>query len=116
MVSWRIIQLEYNVNDGGVLVVHWRATTDQVMVDSGPYAETTYSVCDLTYDSSSESFIPFDSLTEEIVLAWVWDEDVGNVDKDLVEQELQEKLSEKVSPIIETGLPWSSQDAESTDT
>lgn len=116
MVSWRIIQLEYNVNDGGVLVVHWRATTDQVMVDSVPYMETTYGPCSMTYDSSSEDFIPLDSLTEEIVLGWVWDEDIGNVDKDLIEQRLEERLSERVSPTTETGLPWSSQDAESTDT
>lgn len=109
MVNWRIIQLEYNVNDGGVLVVHWRATADQVMVGGGPYTETTYGPCSLTYDSSSEDFIPFDSLTEEIVLGWVWDENIGNVDKELVEQELEEKLLEKVSPTTETGLPWSSQ-------
>jgi hypothetical protein len=106
MVAWRITQLEYNVNDGGVLAVHWNATTDQATVDNEPYVEKTYGVCSFIYDTSNEDFIPLNDLTEQVVLGWVWDQDIGYVDKDATEQMLEENLSEKVSPTIATGLPW----------
>jgi len=106
MVTWRIIQLEYNVNDGGVLAVHWSAATDQAMVNDEPYVEKAYGVCSLVYDASDENFIPLNDLTEQVVLGWVWDQDIGNVDKQATEQLVEEKLAEKVSPTIETGLPW----------
>jgi hypothetical protein len=57
------------------------------------------------FNEPSDSPIPYDELTEEIVLNWVWVD--GGVDKTLVEESVTQELQGLINPtIIKNPLPW----------
>ena len=101
--TWKILDMKHNPNDGGVLEVKWelRATADtgETAVEGGEYKIESY-------DASSPDFVPYEDLTEDTVLNWVW-EDLG--DKKV---EIETNRTAKVDAQIAknsseaTGLPW----------
>jgi len=97
MATWTIATLERDIATGGVLVAHWRASE----VD-GDYSASTYSICNFTYNPEDPSFIPYDDLTEEMVLGWVW----GEVDKAATEAILAANIAEQKNPVTADGVPW----------
>ena len=97
MTTWTIAQLERNTADGGVVVAHWRATA----VD-GDYSASAYGTCGFTPDPTSPDFVPFESLTEADVLAWVYE----SVDKDATEAALAQKIEADKNPVTMVGVPW----------
>ena len=56
----------------------------------------------VTYDSSSPDFIPYDELTQDDVLNWVWTQ----VDKNQVEARLAQDIYDQEHPQTASGLPW----------
>ena len=62
-----------------------------------------YSTCSFTPDASSPDYVPYDDLTEEMVLGWCFD---GDVDKDAVEASLTAQIEEQKNPTTEDGVPW----------
>lgn len=97
MTTWSIAQLERNTADGGVVVAHWRATA----VD-GDYSASAYGTTGFTPDPASPDFVPFESLTEADVLAWVYE----SVDKDATEAALAQKIEADKNPVTAVGVPW----------
>lgn len=95
--TWTISQLERNTADGGVVVAHWRAT-----MQDGDYSASSYGTCSFEYDASSEGFTPYDQLTEDQVIVWVW----GQVDKMATEAALTASIDEQKNPTVEAGVPW----------
>ena len=53
-----------------------------------------------------DSMIPFDNLTEEIVVGWVKDK-FGDEKVAEIETALQAQLDEKHAPTKQAGVPWS---------
>jgi hypothetical protein len=52
-----------------------------------------------------KDIIPYEELTEEIVLNWVWVD--GGVDKTLVEESVNNELNNLLNPIVvKNPLPW----------
>lgn len=96
-ITWSISQLDRNAADGGVIVAHWRATA----ID-GDYSASVYSTAGFTPDASAAGFKPYDDLTEDDVLVWVW----GSVDKDATEASLAEQIEAQKHPATINGLPW----------
>ena len=99
MANWSISLLEREVSDGGVLVAHWQCSD----VD-GDYTASAYGSCSFSYDASSSDFVPYDDLTQEIVLEWCWS---GDADKSHIEKGIDLQIQEQKTPSIESGLPWS---------
>ena len=97
MANWTIANLERNIADGGVVVAHWRAT-----LEDGEYTASSYGTCSFEYDATSPDFIPFDQLTENQVIVWVW----GQVDKIATEAAWAAKIDAKKNPTTTTGTPW----------
>jgi hypothetical protein len=95
MTTWTISQLDRKTSDGFVITAHWRATA----VD-GDYSASVYSTCSWT---DGEVTIPYEDLTEQDVLDWVW----VSVDKDATEQALADQIEMQKHPVTETGIPWS---------
>lgn len=95
--EWPIKTLEYNVEDGGVIVAHWRC-----IAEDGDYTASAYGSASFTPDPTSPDFIPYADLTEEDVLSWVW----ISVDKDEVEVRLAAQIEDMKSPQTITGVPW----------
>jgi hypothetical protein len=97
VITWKINQLDRNAADGGVTVAHWTVTA----VD-GDYSASAYSTAGFTPDATAAGFVPYASLTEADVLAWVW----GSVDKAAAEASLLQQIEAQKAPVTLTGTPW----------
>jgi hypothetical protein len=95
--NWTIVNTEYTKADGGIFCVHWRAT-----MQDGDHSASSYGTCSFEYDASASGFTPYDQLTEDQVIVWVW----GQVDKMATEAALTASIDEQKNPTVESGLPW----------
>ena len=93
-ITWKINNLERQTSDGLVTVVHWGASA----VD-GDYSASIVNTQAL---ERGESFVSYDTLTEETVLGWLW----GKVDKATVEAALEAQIAAQKEPVMANGLPW----------
>ena len=97
--TWTIENLRRNSADGGVITVFWKCKADGV---TDKYGNELYkaSSLEVTPDPSSPDFVPFDELTESVVLSWVQD-----ITTDVEEEmTLQWGHLEKADTAI--GKPW----------
>lgn len=97
--TWSVKQMERNTSDGGVISVHWGCTA----ID-GDVSWHSRGVVEMAPDPASSGFIPFEDLTQDIVLGWVWSSD--DFDKAFIEAALYDKVEAEKNPPITTGLPW----------
>ena len=92
-----IAQLERNSADNGVTVAHWRCSKTV-----GDHTATSYGTCSFQPDASSDGFIAFDALTEEVVIDWV----KASMDVEAMEASFDVQLAEMAAPVSLTGTPW----------
>ena len=95
--TWSIATCEHEVATGGITVAHWRV----VAVD-GDYSASAYGTCGFTPDATDPNFKPYDEVTEDEVLSWVW----ASVDPDAAEASLAQQVEAQKNPVIATGTPW----------
>lgn len=100
MTEYKIVNLERQLPDGTVVTAHWTAT----QVD-GEYSAYTYGSVGLTRDESSADFIPFEKLTEQVVLGWV----KAQLDTKAIEENLANQIAEQKAPKQASGLPWATE-------
>jgi hypothetical protein len=93
-ITWKINNLERQTSDGLVTVVHWGASA----VD-GEFSAGIYNTQAL---ERGDSFVNYDTLTEETVLGWLWEK----VDKEAVEAALTAQINAQKAPVTANGLPW----------
>ena len=93
-VIWTISQLDRKTADGFVTTAHWQATA----VD-GEHTASIYSTCSWA-DGTVNT--PYDQLTQETVLGWVWE----SVDKTATEAALAAQIEAQKNPVTATGTPW----------
>ena len=102
--TWSVEQLHADPA-GTVSVVRWRKTGKH---DSGKEAffpgATTFKG-----DPSAEGYVPFASLTEDIVLGWVQAVVVGDYET-RVNEEIEREINDQ--PITQVNLPWEPTPAE----
>lgn len=100
--TWTISQLDCYPQVGDetdvVVTAHWTcAGTD------GTYNSSVYSTC--SFPPPEGQFVPYDQLTQEMVLDWCW---ANGVDKDATEAAVQTQLDNQINPpIVSLPLPWS---------
>jgi hypothetical protein len=92
--TWTISQLDRKTADGFVTTAHWQATA----VD-GEYTASIYSTCSWA-DGTVNT--PYDQLTQETVLGWVWE----SVDKTATEAALAAQIEAQKNPVTASGTPW----------
>jgi len=97
MATWTIANLERNLADGGVTVAHWRVTE----VD-GDFSASSYGTVGFTPDASASDFVAYDSLTEEVVMGWVWE----SVNQEETEAALTANIETQKNPVSADGMPW----------
>ena len=97
MTAWTIAQLERNADDNGVVTAHWRVSA----VD-GDYTASSYGTCSWTPEPSTEGFVPFEDLTEAMVIEWV----KGSLDVEAIEAGLTAQIEEQKAPKVIAGTPW----------
>ena len=93
-ITWKINNLERQTSDGLVTVVHWGA-----YAEDGDYSAGIYNTQAL---ERGDSFVNYDTLTEETVLGWLW----TKVDKETVEAALEAQIEAQKAPVSANGLPW----------
>lgn len=94
-ITWTINNLERQTSDGLVTVLHWGATAAD-----GDYSASIVNTQAL---ERGDSFVNYDTLTQETVLGWLW----GKVDKATVEAALEAQIEAQKAPVTASGLPWS---------
>jgi hypothetical protein len=99
-ITWKINNLERQTSDGLVTVVHWGAYATEASNDpENPYNAGVYSTQTI---ERGDSFVNYDTLTEETVLGWLW----TKVDKEAVESSLTAQINAQKAPVTANGLPW----------
>jgi len=101
-ITWSVANLERNIADGGVTVVHYRVDAVDNTDPDNPITQGAYGTQGFAPDPTTPDFIAFDSLTEDFVLHWVW----HNIDKDAVEAALNERINAIKNPVTVAGVPW----------
>jgi hypothetical protein len=96
--TWTIAQLERTLDDGGVVVAHWRATATD-----GDFSASSYGTAGFTPDPSASDYVPYDSITEEVALGWCF---ADGVDKDAIEASLAANIEAQKNPTQASGVPW----------
>jgi len=94
MTNWKISTLDRDVATGFVTTAHWTATA----VD-GEHSASAYATCSWPEGTPA---VPYASLTEATVLAWVW----NAVDKTATEASLAAQIALLKNPVKATGTPW----------
>jgi hypothetical protein len=85
--------LERNTADDIVITAHWNA-----VIDDGDYSASAYGSQSFTRSEESPDFIPFDDLTEEMVLGWL---ELGSL-----EDNLKAQITEQKEPTTAQSVPW----------
>ena len=93
-ITWTINNLERQASDGLVTVVHFGATATD--------GDFSASIVNTLQVERGDSFVAFDSLTEQEVLGWVQ----TAVGKDTVEAALEAQIAAQKNPVKLSGLPW----------
>jgi hypothetical protein len=99
---WTIHQLERQADNGFVVNVHLRYAFAETPEDVGiQYYADSYGVISYTQEEGSD-LIPYEDLTEEIVIGWVKE----SIDLEAIEQSLEDQIESQKNPPILQGLPW----------
>ena len=98
-ITWKINNLERQTSDGLVTVVHWGATAVEPNGVDGDYIASIVNTQAL---ERGDSFVSYDTLTEETVLGWLW----SKIDKEAVEAALTAQIEAQKAPVTANGLPW----------
>lgn len=105
--EWSIGELERYTESGGVITAHYRCVGTNEATGT---SDSNYGSIHFTPDPDSENFIPFESLTEDIVLGWVKsqpDPDKENLGLS-IESSIAKKNDSIDNPVSTKGVPWSS--------
>jgi len=94
--TWTITQTDYLVSDGFIQTAHWNCTA----VD-GDHTASAYSTCSF---ASATPAIPYNSVTEQEVLDWCWN---NGVEKEATEVSLAAQIELMKNPVVAQGTPWS---------
>ena len=102
-ITWSIVNLERRIDDGIVIAVHWQA----IGVEEFEGESYSYNINNLTAveEPPAEGYevVPYDDLTEEIVLNWIWNDGVY---KEEIEEQIQDNINRLKFPVIGSGIPW----------
>ena len=106
--DWQILNIEcYPQFEGQTNVVtkiYWKCTASQIEGDA-TYTEYVERVTVLADYVKDDPFTPYEQLTQEQVLTWVYGE--NNATKNRTEEELQTTINSRITPpIVSNPLPW----------
>lgn len=100
-MKWIIENMKRQTESGLVIEVVYRVIAKEKSLIADHKGKVT-----LTGDPQSEGFVPFEELTESLVIQWVKD----NVNVSSIETEVQNLLDSKLEKLEQkttsSGLPW----------
>lgn len=101
-ITWSVTAMNCYPEEGGntdvVFNVHWECNG----VD-GVYSGRVYSTCAVPVPTGT-AFIPYEDLTQDIVLGWIW---ANGVDQAATEAAVQTQIDNQINPpVVTPPLPW----------
>jgi hypothetical protein len=87
-----------------VIQTYWKKTGTDEDGNEGVFIGAT----PLSSSVDSENFVPFEQLTQEIVIDWIKDA-LNDVDQEHVDQQILKQINEKKNPMTELPLPWAEE-------
>ena len=100
--TWKVSQLERETSDGYVFTAHWTVNATETVEDK-TYSAGAYG--SIGFQRPEEDLIPFEELTEELVVSWVLDK-LGEEQVTNMETSLTNQIQEQKTPSKLQGLPW----------
>jgi hypothetical protein len=94
---WKVADTERYSSDGCIFRIVYCA----MLVDG----ETSLSNCDYIFLEKQKDFIPFEDLTEEIIISWI-KERLGQEKVSSIELNLIENMKKQKNDVPIFGLPW----------
>ncbi len=101
--TWAITQLERHTANGIVYTAHW---TVNAFAEGGTAGGAgAYGSIGLEPPAEGDTPIPFEELTQEVVVGWVKDK-LGEEQVASTEAALAAQIAEQLSPVKMSGVPW----------
>jgi len=105
-MSWDVTAMDCYPQVGSetdvVFTVHWNCSGQQT-VNGKTYNGYVYGTCAVPAPSGS-AFTPYDQLTEQQVLGWIW---ANGVDKFTTESAVATQIANQINPpVVTPPLPW----------
>lgn len=104
--TWKITGLktqDFENKPSAVVQTYWQKTGIDDSGNEGTFNGATPFTIDPT--DTSGPFIPFEQLTEQDVIDWIKTVVVGGYEEH-VNSKIKEQIDLKVSPIVESSMPW----------
>lgn len=106
-INWKIDSIQCSVQvdeyDNVVSDISWR-----VFVSQDDHSTSAYGSCPVVFEPS-DNFIPYEELTEEEVLQWLFDA-MGEQRKLDIENSVKNELQHIIQPTVVTNpLPWATE-------
>ena len=86
-----------------VIQTYWTKTGSDGLGHTGVFSGAT----PLTPNPDQTDFVPYDQLTQEIVLGWIQPVVTGSYEEH-VNGVIAKQIADKIDPITEPALPWAS--------
>lgn len=100
--TWNIAQLERELSDGYVFTAHYTVNATDGINSTGSYGSVGF------VRPPEDQLIPYEELTEELVVGWV-QLALGGEEKVVeIETALKNEIEQKENPTTSQGLPWNS--------
>lgn len=101
IITWRINQLERQLPSGLVYIAHWTCSAVE-----GEYSGSVYGTQGLeATDPESSTFVPYEDITEELALEWLFDA-MQEEQVQAHEANVLSQIEAKKNPVTSSGLPW----------
>lgn len=104
--TWAIDRLKVKTegsNTNAVVQTYWKKIGTDENGNEGTFSGATPFTS--TTMPAGDVFVPFEGLTEEIVLGWVKDVVVGTYETHVNDQ-IQKQIDQKINAVDEKDLPW----------
>ena len=117
-ITWKVTNLDcypkYDQETDVVFTVHWDCLGNIVVgtgsLSGSVYNSRLYGTTGVQYHSGS-AFIPYDQLTENVVLGWTFDS-MGTGSKANIEKGAVSSLYTQINPpVVQPPLPWVTTDS-----
>lgn len=96
-ITWLITQLDRRSVDDFVYMAHW-----QCIGTDNKFYGTVYSTCSWQ-EADDCHLIPYDELTQDMVLKWIW---ASGVDKEATEVAVIAQIENQKNLPTKSGIPW----------
>ena len=93
-------------NTSAVVQTYWKITGTDEDGNEGTFSGATPFTS--TTMPEGDTFLPFEELTEQIVIGWIQDVvEVNNTGfQNHIDEQIQKQINQKITPIKEVTLPW----------